>query len=109
LYSIYVYCKNDTEIEFGIGSASFLSFIYQPAKKLNLNVLYTLSEGNDLTTCTEFLGFIDDIKKVCLFWKDSNHNINGFRPDEYFINRLNLFFESINLISFNEIDTISIF
>ena len=109
MYSIYVYCKNDTDIEFEIGSASFLSFIYQPAKKLNLKVLYTLSEDHDLTTCTEFLGFIDDIKKVCSFWKDNNHNVNGFRPDECFINRLNLFCEKTNLISLDEIDTISIF
>lgn len=109
MYSIYVHCKNDKEIEFEIGSASFLSFIYQPAKKLNLSVLYTLSEDHDLTTCTEFLGFVDDIEKVYLFWKDSSHNINGFRPDEYFIDRLRLFFEKINVISSNEIDNISIF
>ena len=109
MYSIYVYCKNNTEIEFEIGSASFLSFIYQPAKKMSLSVLYTLSEEHDLTTCKEFLEFIDDIEKVCLFWKDSSHNINGFRPDKHFIDRLTLFFEKINVISFNEIDSISIF
>lgn len=109
MYSIYVFLKNGSNIELFLGSATSLSFIYQPAKLLELNLIYEFNEERDLNSVDDFSEFIEQIRQIVDFWKEKNNYINHNRPDSDFINRLLCFHNGIKNLSLYEISSISIF
>ena len=109
MYSIYVFLKNGSNIELFLGSATALNFVYQPAKLLELNIIYGFNEECDLNSIIEFSDFIKQIGKIVDFWKEENNHINHNRPNSDFINRLSCFYNTIKDIPLYNISSISIF
>lgn len=108
MYSIHVFLKDDTNIEFFIGSAYFLKFLYQPARLMNLELITHFDEENDLKSMDDFCNFGDEIGKLVVFWVDEHNFIDSVRPTE-FIKRLIEFNCSLKKISVYDISYISIF
>lgn len=92
MYSLSIFLKDSDSIDFIIGSSHSLKFMYYPAKVLGLSTIYTLSknEDKDLQNQNELEEFLYEVQKVHDFWKVQDESVNGFLPDERYLNEFEL-------------------
>ncbi|WP_230656510.1 hypothetical protein [Psychrobacter sp. I-STPA10] len=109
MYSIMVAFKETKSLEFIIGSAMSLSFIYQPAKTLKLDVILMIDEDKYITKISDIDSFKKEIYQLYDFWINPDFKINNLRPMEIFIKELEVFCIKVNSIPSNEIDYITLF